>query len=86
MENLFNAQVCFNGESPNLFKVRDDVTSKELKDQLHEIKQRLNPRDTWRMEYVWYKRPSFDSEGRLTFSRPELTKTNDVRSMFSIFG
>ena len=34
MDNLFNAQVCFNGGNPNMFKVRNDVTLKELKDQL----------------------------------------------------
>ena len=35
MNNLFNAQVCFNGGNPNLFKVRNDVTLKEPKDQLN---------------------------------------------------
>jgi len=85
LDNLFNTQVCFNGGNPNLFKVRDDVTLKELTDQLDEINQRLNHIDTSRVEYVWYERPSFDSDGRLSFSRPELTN-DDMRSMFSIFG
>ncbi|AES64062.2 40S ribosomal S10-like protein, putative [Medicago truncatula] len=71
MDNLFNTQVYFNGGNPNLFKVRDDVTLKELKDQLDEINQRLNPEDTRRVEYV---------------CQLELTNDIDVRSMFSIFG
>jgi len=69
----------------SMLKVWDDVTLKDLKDQLNEIKQRLDHRDTRRVEYVWYERPSFDSEGRLTFSRPELTNNDDVSSMFSTY-
>jgi hypothetical protein len=56
-----------------------------MKYQLNEINQGLNHGDTRWVEYVWYERPSFDSEGRLTFSRHELMN-NDVRSMFFIFG
>ena len=37
MNNLFNAQVCFNGENPHLFKVRYDVMLKDLNDQPNEI-------------------------------------------------
>jgi len=48
MDNLFNAQVCFNGGNPDLFRVRNDVALKDLKDQLDEINQRLNPGDTRR--------------------------------------
>jgi hypothetical protein len=69
-----------------LFKVRDDVTLKELKDQPNEINQQLNPEDTRRVEYVWYELPSFNSEGRLTSSQLELTNDINVRSMFPIFG
>ena len=36
MNNLFKAQVRFNGGNPHLFKVRVDVTLKDLKDQLNE--------------------------------------------------
>jgi len=56
---------------------------KGMKDQLNEINQRLNPRDTRRVKYIWYERPTFD-EGRIMFSRLKLTN-DDVRSMFSIF-
>jgi len=36
MNNLFKAQVRFNGGNLHLFKVRVDVTLKDLKDQLNE--------------------------------------------------
>jgi hypothetical protein len=36
------------------------------------------------VEYIWYECPSFDN-GRIMFSRPELTNDDDVRMMFSIF-
>ena len=84
MDNLFNAQVHFNGGNPHLFKVQVDIMLKDLNDQLNEINQGLDPGDTRRVEYVWYKRPSLD-EGRITFGRPEILNDDDVRSMFSIF-
>jgi len=46
---LFKAQVRFNGGNRHLFKVRVDIT---LKDQLNEINQGLNPRDTRRVEDI----------------------------------
>jgi hypothetical protein len=85
MVNLFNTQVRFNGGNPQLFKVQYiNVTLIDLKDQLNEINQGLNPRDTRRVEYVWYERPTLN-EGRISFSRLELTNDDDMRSMFSIF-
>jgi len=80
-------EICFNGGNLNkLFEVRVDVTLKDLKDQLDDdINQRLNPRDTRRVKYVWYELPSFD-DGRITFSRSKLKNDEDVRKMFSIFG
>ncbi|AES68747.1 40S ribosomal S10-like protein, putative [Medicago truncatula] len=63
----------------NLFNVRDDVTLKDLNDQLNEINKGLNHIDIRRVKYVWYERPSFNSKGRLTFNRPELTNDDDVR-------
>jgi len=36
------------------------------------------------VEYVWYKRPTLN-EGRISFSRLELTNDDDLKSMFSIF-
>jgi len=57
MDNLLSAQVFFNSGNPYLFKVRDDVMLKDLKDQLNEINQGLNPGDTRRVEDVQYERP-----------------------------
>jgi len=85
MTNLFSTQVRFNGGNPQLLKVRYiNVTLKCLKDQLNEINQGLNPKDTRRVKYVWYELPMFD-EGRISFSRLELTNDDDARSMFLIF-
>jgi len=53
----------------NLFNVWVDVTLKDLKDQLDQINQRLNHRDTRRMEDVGHQRPSIKSVRRLQFSR-----------------
>jgi len=83
--NTLLADVCFNGGNPNkLFRVWVDDMLKDLKDQLEEINLRLNLGDTRRMKYIWYERSSFNDE-RITFSRPELTKYDDVRRIFSIF-
>jgi len=84
--NTMLAEVCFNGGMHNkLFKVRVNVTSKDLKDQLDQINQQLNHRNTRRVENVGYQRPSIDSVGRLTFNRMMLTD-DDVRNMLLIFG
>jgi hypothetical protein len=80
-------EVCFNSGKPNkLFRVWVNVTLKDLKDQLDQIDQRLNRKDTRRVEDVGSQRPSITSVGRLTFSWMMLANDNDVRSMFSIFG
>jgi len=85
MTYLFSTQVRFNGGNPQLFKVQYiNVTLKGLKDQLKEIDQRLNPRNTRRVEYVWYERPTLN-EGRISFSRQELMNEDDTASMFSFF-
>jgi len=68
-----------------MFKVRyNNVTLKGLKDQLDGINQGLNLGDTRRVEYIRYGCPMLD-DGRITFSRLELTNDDDVRSLFSIF-
>jgi len=54
MDNLFSAQICFNGGNPYLFKVRDDATLKDLNDQVNEINQGLNLGDTRRVKDVLY--------------------------------
>jgi len=85
MTDLFNVCIRFNGGNPQMFKVRNiNVTLKGLKDQLDEINQGLNPWDTRLVEYSWYERPTLD-DGRITFSRLELSNDDEVRSMFSIF-
>ena len=49
MDNLFKAQVRFNDGKCHFFKVQVDTTLKNLKDQLNEINQGLNPGDTRRV-------------------------------------
>ena len=50
MTDLFSVSKRFNGENPQMFKVRYiNVTLKGLKDQLDEINQGLNLGDTRRM-------------------------------------
>ena len=85
MANLFSICIRFNGENPQLFKVRYiNVTLKGLKDQLNGINQGLNPGDTKRVENIWYELPTLD-EGIIWFSWLELTNDDGVMSMFSIF-
>ena len=85
MTDLLSVSISFNGGNSQLFKIRYiNVTLKGLKDQLNEINQGLNPRDTRRVEYIWYDRLTLD-DGRTTFSQLELKNNDDVRSMFSIF-
>jgi hypothetical protein len=80
MDNLFNAQVCFNGGNFYLFKVQDDVMLTDLNDQLNEINHRLNPGDTRRVEDVQHGcRSSLQSDKIM------LTSDDCVRSMFSVF-
>jgi len=52
-----------------------------LKDKLNEFNQGVNPGDTRRVEYVWYKRLMLD-EGRISFSWVELTNDENVTIMF----
>ena len=85
MTDLFSSTIRFNGGNHQMFKVRYiNVMLKGLKDQLDEINQGLNPGDTRRVKYILYERPTLD-DGRITFSRLELKKDDDMRSMFSIF-
>ena len=58
----------FNGAEPQRLKVRClGLTLRGLKDELNEFYEGVNPRDTRRVEYVRYKRPTLD-EGRVSFS------------------
>jgi len=57
------------------------VTLKGLKDQLNEFNQGVNPRDTRKVENVWYKRPTPD-EGSVSFTWVELKNDEDVASMY----
>ena len=78
MDNLFKAQVRFNGGNRHLFKVRVDIPLKDLKDQLNEINQGLNPIDTRRVEDISYGCP-----GYLHTEKKMLTDDDCVRNMFS---
>ncbi|KEH27892.1 40S ribosomal S10-like protein, putative [Medicago truncatula] len=59
MDNLFKAQARFNGGNCHLFKVRFDITLKDMKDQLNEINQGLNPGDAKRVDGLQYARPGY---------------------------
>ena len=69
MDNLFNAQVRFNGRNRHLFKVWIDVTLKDLKDQLDEINQGHNPGDTRRVEDLQYARPQLFADRKTNVDR-----------------
>jgi len=78
MDNLFKAQVHFNGGNHHLFKVRVDITLKDMKDQLNEINQGLNLGDTRRVEDLQYARPDY-----LQTEKIMLKDEHCMRSMFS---
>ena len=82
MTDMFDVQAQFNGGYPQRLKVWYlGVTLRGLKDQLNEFNQGVNLVDTRRVEYVRYKRSTFD-DGRISFSWVELTNDDDVTSMF----
>ena len=82
MVGWIDVHAQFNGGEPQRLKVQClDVTLKGLKDQLNEFNQGVNPKDTRRVEYVQYKRPTLD-EGRVSFTWVELTNDENVKSMF----
>ncbi|KEH27427.1 40S ribosomal S10-like protein [Medicago truncatula] len=82
MADMFDVQAQFNGGEPQRLKVWYlGVTLRDLKDQLNEFNQGVNPGDTRRVEYVRYKRPTFDDE-RISFSWVELANNGDMKSMF----
>ena len=64
MVGWIDVHAQFNGGKPQRLKVRClGVTLRGLKAQLNEFNQGVNPRDTRKVEYVRYKRPTLD-EGR----------------------
>ena len=72
----------FNGGEPQRLKVRClDVTLRDLKDQLNEFNQGVNPRDTRRVQNVRYKCPKLD-EGSVSFTWVELKNDENVMSVF----
>jgi len=80
------AAVYYNGGTPpHLFRIRNDVTLSELKDELDQINRQLNHRHTRRVVGVEYRCPLFDSAETLCFSRMKRTNDDDVRTMFSVF-
>ena len=44
---------------PSFFKVRVDVTLKDLKDKLNKINQGVIPEDARRVEDIWYAHPGY---------------------------
>jgi len=82
MAGWIDVHAQFNGGEPQKLKVRClGVTLRGLKDELNEFNQGVNPEDTRRVDYVWYKRSTLD-EGRISFSLVELTNDENLRSMF----
>jgi len=82
MAGWIDVHAQFYGGEPQRLKVRClGVTLRGLKVELNEFNQGVNPRDTRRVEYVRYKRPTLD-EGRVSFSWVELTNDKNVTSMF----
>jgi len=81
MAGWIDVHAQFNGGEPQRLKVRClGVTLRGLKDQLNEFNQGVNPRDTRRVKYVRYKRPTLD-EGRVSFTWVELTNDENVKNM-----
>jgi len=71
-----------NDGEPQRLKVRClGVTLGGINDQLNKFNQGVKPRDTRRVKYVRYKRPTLD-EGRVSFTWVELTNDKNVKSMF----
>jgi len=82
MAGWIDVHAQFNDREPQRLKVQClDVTLRGLKDQLNEFNQGVNPRETRRVEYVRYKRPTLD-EGKVSFTWVELTNDENVKIMF----
>jgi len=70
------AAIYYNCETPpHLFRIRNDVTLSELKDELDKINRQLNHKDTRRVVGVEYRCPLSDSAGSLRYSRMKLKTT-----------
>jgi len=82
MVGWIDVHAQFNGREPQMLKVRClGVTLRGIKDQLNEFNQGVNSRDTTRVKYIRYKRPTLD-EGRISFTWVELTNDENVKNMF----
>jgi len=82
MVGWIDVHAQFNHGEPQRLKVQCfGVTLRYLKDQLNEFNQGVNPRDTRRVEYIRYKRPTLD-EGSVSFTWVELTNDENMKSMF----
>jgi len=82
MAGWIDVHAQFNGGEPQRLKVLYlGVTLRGLKDQLNEFNQGVNPKDTRRVKYVRYKRPTLD-EGRVSFTWVELTNDENMKSVF----
>ena len=82
MVGWIDVRAQFNGGEPQRLKVRClGVTLRDLKDELKDFNQGVNPRDTKRVENVRYKRPTLD-DGRVLFTWVELKNNENVTRMF----
>ena len=92
-KNIFNRwfkrkidTIYYNGEKSNmLFMVQVDVIVFGLTDQLDQITNWLNHRDTKRMKGVEYWCPSIDSAENVQFTETKLKNNDDVRTTFFLF-
>ncbi|XP_045796116.1 uncharacterized protein LOC123890528 [Trifolium pratense] len=80
------AAVYFNGGNTNLFRIHEQVSLSDLKQQLTQINRRLNFRDPRTVTDVEYRRPSrISNNGTMLFTHVKLHNNDDVRTMFSVF-
>ena len=64
MAGWIDVHAQFNGGEAQKLKVRClGVTLRDLKDELNEFNQGVNARDTGRVKYVQYKRPTLNVKG-----------------------
>jgi hypothetical protein len=76
------AAVYYNNGTPNLVRIRDDVTLSDLKRRLSSLHQFGEQRS---VTEIVYRRPSICADGTVLFTKKELRTDDDVRTMFSIF-
>jgi len=82
MAEWIDVHAQFNGgEAQRLKAQRLGVTLRDLKDELNEFNQVVNPGDTRKVKNVRYKCSTLD-QGRVSFTWVELKNDENVTSMF----